>query len=514
MSSPTASSSKASTTGSLTLHVIDAQTNTENGRKFTQYKITVNYNGQEWDMWRRYKEFHTLNEKLRRVRSDLKLPGRRLLGDSFEPDFILKRQRGLNDYVQQICTNSQIVNMPEFIEFFGITKPSSNGSPKTATNPSQQSSNGKTNNNVAKATSDDTDDPSTPTDITRVNLGKTEKTSVKPDDFEFRTCIGKGSFGKVYLARHKTEDVIYAIKVVSKALIKRKREERHIMAERDVLVKNTRHPFLVSLQFSFQTPDKLYFVMDFVNGGELFFHLQQERAFSEQRARFYAAEITSAIGYLHKLDIIYRDLKPENILLDREGHIRLTDFGLCKVMLSSEGREGRTATFCGTPEYLAPEVLRREAYTKAVDWWCLGSVTYEMLCARPPFYSRDVNEMYDNILNRPLRFIGNVSERARNLIEQLLRKLPSERLGSGPEDVDEIKRQPFFDPIDWEKLEARKIPPPWKPSVSGPADLAQVDKVFTQEIVSPSVHEPFIGSVTNKDPLFNGFTYVHEAHLK
>ncbi|CAF1506079.1 unnamed protein product, partial [Adineta ricciae] len=329
----------------------------------------------------------------------------------------------------------------------------------------------------------------------------------------FRTCIGKGSFGKVYLAQHKAENMIYAVKVVSKALIKRKREERHIMAERDVLVKNTRHPFLVSLHYSFQTPDKLFFVMDFVNGGELFFHLQQERAFSEQRARFYAAEITSAIGYLHKLDIIYRDLKPENILLDREGHIRLTDFGLCKVMLSSEGREGRTATFCGTPEYLAPEVLRREAYTKAVDWWCLGSVTYEMLCARPPFYSRDVNEMYDNILNRPLRFIGNVSERARSLIEQLLKKIPAERLGSGPEDVNDVKRQPFFDQIDWEKLEARKIAPPWKPSVSGPTDLGQVDKVFTQETISPSVQQHYLGSVTNKDPMFNGFTYVHDAHI-
>jgi serum/glucocorticoid-regulated kinase 3 len=512
MNSSTATNSNANITGPLTLHVIDAQTSAENGRKFTKYKVSVNYNGQEWEIWRRYKEFHTLNEKLRRVRSDLKLPGRRLLGDSFEPDFVLKRQRGLNEYVQQVSTNVQIVNLPEFIEFFGLNSSASNAPPTPTINASQ-SSNGKPNNNVAKANSDEIDDPSIPTDITRVNLGKTEKTSVKPDDFEFRTCIGKGSFGKVYLARHKSEDMIYAVKVVSKALIKRKREERHIMAERDVLVKNTRHPFLVSLQYSFQTPDKLYFVMDFVNGGELFFHLQQERAFSEQRARFYAAEITSAIGYLHKLDIIYRDLKPENILLDREGHIRLTDFGLCKVMLSTEGREGRTATFCGTPEYLAPEVLRREAYTKAVDWWCLGSVTYEMLCARPPFYSRDVNEMYDNILNRPLRFIGNVSERARNLIEQLLRKSPSERLGSGPEDVADIKRQPFFDQIDWEKLEARKIPPPWKPSVSGPTDLGQVDKVFTQETISPSVQEHYMGSVTNKDPLFNGFTYVHEAHL-
>ncbi|CAF0921870.1 unnamed protein product [Rotaria sordida] len=505
MSSETANSnSKTGITGPLALRVVDAQTSTENDGKVTKYKISVNYNGQEWDLWKRYKEFQTLNDKLRRIQSDLKLPGRRLLGDSFEPDFILKRQRGLNEYVQKISTNPLIINLPEFIEFFGFNTISSNASP---------AGDDKTNNDGAKANSNDADDPSTSSDTISVNLGKSEKTRVKPDDFEFKKCIGEGSFGKVYLVRHKTEDMIYAIKVVSKALIKRKREERHIMAERDVLVKNTRHPFLVSLQYSFQTPDKLYFVMDFINGGELFYHLQRERTFNEPRTRFYAAEITSAIGYLHKLDIIYRDLKPENILFDREGHIRLTDFGLCKIMLSTEEREGRTATFCGTPEYLAPEVLRRQPYTKAVDWWCLGSVTYEMLSGRPPFYSRDVNEMYDNILNRPLRFIGNVSERARNFIEQLLRKTPGERLGSGPQDVADIKRQSFFDQIDWEKLEARKSSPPWKPSVSDPADISLVDKMFIQKEIPSSVGEHYIGSVTNKDPLFNGFTYAPDTHL-
>ncbi|CAF3645275.1 unnamed protein product [Rotaria sordida] len=509
MSNSTASSTTSNINDSLTLRVVDAQTSTENGRKFTKYKVSVNYNGREWEIWRRYKEFNTLNEKLRRARSDLKLPGRRLMGDSFEPDFVLKRLRGLNEYVQRISQNVQLVNLPEFIEFFGLNVTSSSGSQILTAGASSSMND---NDDVATG-NDNTEDQSTSSDVNRVNLGKTEKTSVKPDDFEFRTCIGKGSFGKVYLARHKSEDTIYAVKVVSKALIKRKREERHIMAERDVLVKNTRHPFLVSLQYSFQTPDKLYFVMDFVNGGELFYHLQQERAFPEQRAKFYAAEITSAIGYLHKLDIIYRDLKPENILLDREGHIRLTDFGLCKVMLSTEGREGRTATFCGTPEYLAPEVLRREPYTKAVDWWCLGSVIYEMLCARPPFYSRDVNEMYDNILNRSLRFIGNVSDRAKNIIEQLLRKSPNERLGSGPEDVAEIKRHPFFEQIDWEKLEARKIPPPWKPSVSGPTDLTQIPKEFIDAGVSPGVTDQYMGSVTNKGSSFPGFTYIHDTDL-
>ncbi|CAM2700307.1 unnamed protein product [Rotaria socialis] len=509
MSGSSASSPTLNVNDSLILHVVDAQTSAENGRKFTKYKVSVNYTGREWEIWRRYKEFNTLNEKLRRARSDLKLPGRRLMGDSFEPDFVLKRLRGLNEYVQRLCKISQLVNLPEFIEFFGLCVTSSNGSSTiTADVPTAMNS-----DDNAATMNDNTEDPSALSDTNRVNLGRTEKTSVKPSDFEFRACIGKGSFGKVYLARHKNEDSIYAVKVVSKALIKRKREERHIMAERDVLVKNTRHPFLVSLQFSFQTPDKLYFVMDFVNGGELFYHLQQERAFSETRSRFYSAEIASAIGYLHKLDIIYRDLKPENILLDREGHIRLTDFGLCKVMLSTEGREGRTATFCGTPEYLAPEVLRREPYTKAVDWWCLGSVIYEMLCARPPFYSRDVNEMYDNILNRSLRFVGNVSDRAKLLIEQLLKKSPNERLGSGSEDVADIKRQPFFEQIDWEKLEAKKIAPPWKPPVTSSTDLNQIPKEFIDAGVSPGVNDQYIGSVTHKGSSFPGFTYVHDADL-
>lgn len=154
-------------------------------------------------------------------------------------------------------------------------------------------------------------------------------------------------------------------------------EVKHIMSERNVLLGNVNHPFLVGLHFSFQTPAKLYFVLDYVNGGELFFHLQREKRFAVSRAQFYAAEITSAVGYLHSLNIVYRDLKPENILLDGQGHVVLTDFGLCKEDVAPGGT---TATFCGTPEYLAPEVLKKHSYGRAVDWWCLGCVTYEMIC--------------------------------------------------------------------------------------------------------------------------------------
>ncbi|MEQ2215763.1 Serine/threonine-protein kinase Sgk1 [Xenoophorus captivus] len=250
---------------------------------------------------------------------------------------------------------------------------------------------------------------------------------IKPCDFDYLKIIGKGSFGKVLLARHRETTNYYAVKVLQKKMILKKKEQKHIMAERSVLMKNIKHPFLVGLHYSFQTTDKLYFVLDYVNGGELFYHLQRERIFLEPRARFYAAEIASALGYLHSLHIVYRDLKPENILLDSQGHIVLTDFGLCK-----EGLEpnGTTSTFCGTPEYLAPEVLQKQAYDRTVDWWCLGSVLYEMLYGLPPFYSRNTAEMYNNILHKAPVLKPNVSNSGRELLEGLLQKERSERLGA------------------------------------------------------------------------------------
>ncbi|UYV77225.1 SGK1 [Cordylochernes scorpioides] len=283
---------------------------------------------------------------------------------------------------------------------------------------------------------------------------------VKPSQFEFLKVIGKGSFGKVFLARHKEEKTIFAVKVLQKKMILRKNERSHVMSERNVLVQNVKHPFLVGLRYSFQTPDKLYFVMDYVNGGELFFHLQKSRHFPEERAKFYAAEITSALGYLHSLGIIYRDLKPENILLDNTGHVVLTDFGLCKEGLESS--KDKTTTFCGTPEYLAPEVLRKQPYDKAVDWWCLGSVTYEMLYGLPPFYSKDTMEMYGNILNKPLRLRTNISVDARNLLERLLQKDKKKRLGA---TTEEVMTHPFFRTINWTDLVEKKMPVPFVPDL-------------------------------------------------
>uniref|UniRef100_A0A3Q4AJA9 Serine/threonine-protein kinase sgk-1 n=1 Tax=Mola mola TaxID=94237 RepID=A0A3Q4AJA9_MOLML len=254
---------------------------------------------------------------------------------------------------------------------------------------------------------------------------------MNPSDFDYLKVIGKGSFGKVLLARHRKYGGYYAVKVLQKQMIVKRKEQRHVMVERSVLLKGLEHPFLVGLHFSFQTPNRLYLVLDYVNGGELFYHLQREGSFSEPRAAFYAAEMAMALGYLHSLDIVYRDLKPENILLDSEGHVMLTDFGLCKEGVTIRGI---MHTFCGTPEYLAPEVLRGHPYGPAVDWWGLGTVLFEMLHGLPPFYNQSKAEMFENILNAPLQLHSATSEAARSLLEGLLERHVYKRLG-GSQDL-------------------------------------------------------------------------------
>uniref|UniRef100_A0A4W6DS18 Serine/threonine-protein kinase Sgk1 n=1 Tax=Lates calcarifer TaxID=8187 RepID=A0A4W6DS18_LATCA len=346
-------------------------------------------------------------------------------------------------------------------------------------------------------------------DNININLGPSGNPHAKPTDFDFLKVIGKGSFGKVFLAKRKHDEKYYAVKVLQKKVILNRKEQKHIMAERNVLLKNVKHPFLVGLHYSFQTTDKLYFVLDFINGGELFFHLQKERTFPEPRAKFYIAEMASALGYLHSLNIVYRDLKPENILLDQEGHIVLTDFGLCKEGIS---QTDTTTTFCGTPEYLAPEVLRKQPYDNTVDWWCLGSVLYEMLFGLPPFYSRDTHEMYDNILHKPLAMRPGASSTAWSLLQGLLEKDGTHRLGSR-DDFNEIKAHSFFASINWDDLEQKKIPPPFKPKVNSYCDISNFDPEFTEEMVSSSIcwsqeHSIVNASVMEADDAFVGFSYA------
>lgn len=227
--------------------------------------------------------------------------------------------------------------------------------------------------------------------------------------------------------------------------------------------------------------------MQYVNGGDLYFHLKRERQFHEDRVRFYGAEIVSAIGYLHSHGVIYRDLKLENLLLDKEGHIKVADFGLCKEDIT---HGGTTNTFCGTPEYIAPEVLEDNDYGKAVDWWATGVVMYEMMMGQLPFFNIDRNILCELIVREKVRFRRSVSMEAQSLLTSLLEKSPSRRLGSGQEDYRQIQAHPFFASINWTELVQRKIEPPFKPQVSSDTDTRYFDSEFTGESVELTPPDP------------------------
>lgn len=242
--------------------------------------------------------------------------------------------------------------------------------------------------------------------------------SISLDDFQIERVLGKGAFGKVFLVTKKENGKLFAMKCLKKEMIEQRNQRVHTKTEREILG-GVDSPFIVQLHFAFQTPDKLYMVMDFVNGGELFFHLRRSTRFTEQRSRFYAAEILLALDYLHALGIIYRDLKPENILLDSEGHIKLTDFGLSKQFFGNEA-EKKAFSFCGTPEYLAPEILKGTGHDKSVDFWSLGALLYEMLAGAPPFYSKNRDQMFRNMLTKPVDMKPHFSAQAVDLLKQLL----------------------------------------------------------------------------------------------
>mmetsp|Transcript_314 Transcript_314/g.342 ORF Transcript_314/g.342 Transcript_314/m.342 type:complete len:441 (-) Transcript_314:111-1433(-) len=330
--------------------------------------------------------------------------------------------------------------------------------------------------------------------------------SVGKSHFDLMCVIGRGSFGKVMQVKHKATGKIYAMKVMRKDAIIQKNQVTHTKDEKSILQK-IKHPFIVNLHFAFQTEDKLYMILDYVNGGELFFHLKKEGKFNVERVKLYAAEIGSAIHHLHTQGIVYRDLKPENILIDKGGHIVITDFGLSKEI--PKGDQQGTHTFCGTPEYLAPEVLRGRGHGHAVDWWSLGTLIYEMLTGLPPFYSKNINVMYQKILNGQLTFPSYIDETCRDLLEGLLTRDPEKRY-----DGQDLMEHEFFKDIDWDALLERKITPAWKPEVSGVTDTSQIDAYFTNEDAVDSYVDRSALQLDDEDKdAFDGFTYGGEAVL-
>lgn len=325
------------------------------------------------------------------------------------------------------------------------------------------------------------------------------------DDFDLLKVIGKGSFGKVMQVRKKDTQKIYALKALRKSYIVSKSEVTHTLAERTVLAR-VDCPFIVPLKFSFQSPEKLYLVLAFINGGELFYHLQKEGRFDLSRSRFYTAELLCALETLHNLDVIYRDLKPENILLDYQGHIALCDFGLCKLNMKDKEK---TDTFCGTPEYLAPELLLGQGYSKVVDWWTLGVLLYEMLTGLPPYYDEDVPKMYKKILQEPLRFPDGFDRDAKDLLIGLLSRDPKRRLGYN--GAHEIKKHPFFSQLSWKRLLMKGYIPPYKPPVNSAMDTSNFDQEFTREKPIDSVVDEFLSESVQKQ--FGGWTYVGNEQL-
>ncbi|CRG97095.1 rac-beta serine/threonine protein kinase, putative [Plasmodium gallinaceum] len=307
-----------------------------------------------------------------------------------------------------------------------------------------------------------------------VSLTNEKKKRMKPESFVFLKVIGKGSYGKVLLVKHAQNNKLFAMKILRKENIISKNQLEHTKIERNVL-KCVSHPFIVKLYYAFQTSKKLYFILEYCPGGELFFHLSKLREFSEEVAKFYSSEIILALQYLHNLNIIYRDLKPENVLLDELGHIRLTDFGLSKEGVTDNNS---AKSLCGTPEYLAPEIIEQRGHGKAVDWWSLGIMIYEMLTGNLPFNSSNRNILFERIKYENLTYPKNISPVAVDLLKKLFEKNPNKRLGSGITDAEEIKKHPFFKSVNWDDVLNKKVKPPFKPHLFNQIDLQNFDKEF------------------------------------
>ncbi|KAF6270233.1 ribosomal protein S6 kinase A2 [Rhinolophus ferrumequinum] len=324
-----------------------------------------------------------------------------------------------------------------------------------------------------------------------------------PSQFELLKVLGQGSYGKVFLVRKiKGSDAgqLYAMKVLKKATLKVRDRVRSKM-ERDILAE-VNHPFIVKLHYAFQTEGKLYLILDFLRGGDLFTRLSKEVMFTEEDVKFYLAELALALDHLHSLGIIYRDLKPENILLDEEGHIKITDFGLSKEAID---HDKRAYSFCGTIEYMAPEVVNRRGHTQSADWWSFGVLMFEMLTGSLPFQGKDRKETMALILKAKLGMPQFLSMEAQSLLRALFKRNPCNRLGAGIDGVEEIKRHPFFVTIDWNKLYRKEIKPPFKPAVGRPEDTFHFDPEFTARTPTDS---PGVPPSANAHHLFRGFSFV------
>ena len=296
------------------------------------------------------------------------------------------------------------------------------------------------------------------------------------NDFQILRTLGTGSFGRVHLIRSNHNGRFYALKVLKKHTIVKLKQVEHTNDER-LMLSVVSHPFLVRMWGTFQDFEQVFMIMDYIEGGELFSLLRKSQRFPNPVAKFYAAEVCLALEYLHSMDIIYRDLKPENILLDKNGHIKITDFGFAKYVPDI------TYTLCGTPDYIAPEVVSTKPYNKSVDWWSFGILIYEMLAGYTPFYDSNTMKTYENILNCKLKFPNFFHDDVKDLLSKLITKNLTERLGNLQNGSEDVKRHPWFSEVIWEKLLSRNIETPYEPPIQqGQGDTSQFDRYPEEEI--------------------------------
>ncbi|ESN91769.1 hypothetical protein HELRODRAFT_165840 [Helobdella robusta] len=336
---------------------------------------------------------------------------------------------------------------------------------------------------------------------------KTKKFAV--DDFKMLKVLGKGSFGKVLLVEmnNEADSDLYAMKVLKKDVVLEDNDVESTLVERRVLELGNQCPFITKLICTFQTSNHLFFVMEYLSGGDLMFHIQRNRRFKEDQAKFYAVELICGLQFLHKKKVVYRDLKPDNVLLDKEGHVKIADFGMCKENCSGSQR---TATFCGTPHYLAPEIIRGQKYNESVDWFSFGVVLYEMLEGKLPFHGKNEDEMFKSILEHPMKAtkIIKMESPAYLCISQLLDKDANNRLGMPSSPWGLIRNHLFFKDVVWQNYENLSMKPPFKPLTRGRMDVSNFEMEFTREppkLTQPS-NKHLIQSI-NQD-IFEGFSFT------
>lgn len=319
--------------------------------------------------------------------------------------------------------------------------------------------------------------------------------SMSMDMFNIVSVLGRGYYGKVMLVQKKDTGELFAIKSIQKSRLAESGKSETVLAERNIMMK-AHHPFIVNLAFAFQTPSKFYLGLEYAPGGELFYHMDRLGTIQIDDARLYTAEIGLALSYLHSIGIVYRDLKPENILLDSNGHIKLTDFGLSKDILATD--TGTASTFCGTSEYLAPEVVMQMPYSYPIDMWALGVLVYEMILGTTPFFDENKAKMFTNIVSAEPFFPAQLDRRISDFIGRLLDKDPNTR-----PKFEEIKDHPFFEGFNWDKVYNREYRPNFIPPTKDPLNPTNFDPEFTSEAAADSYVPPAVGDVGNVP----GFSY-------